>query len=429
MSMNLRGTRIFVLIAMTFILLELVACGGSSSSSTGIVHQVGYSYDPANYGDFKVPVWWQNDEPTVLPTAEGTCSFKTGGVAEAITASGSNIYITGFSTVCNEVEGEEYWSMVPAVWLNGTRTDLKHGAAQAEADSIAVANGNVYVGGGAGVTAPIPVLWTNGEEADLPIPSNADSGIVTKVVVSGSDVYAIGFVHDETTHFFTPGYWKNGVYTEISLGNSSYEVTRPTTIAVSGTDVLAGVNIYNGDPNLDKAALWKNGQILPLTDLNFDTAPWSGVDALLYDGTTSLAAGYITNGNVGFPAPVYWQGTSPTFLSVLDNNINGGSIGEAYDLVRDGTNLYISGYTSYHVDADTVVAVPCYWVNGQRHDRKAITSSSSYNSVAVPTTSPVGWTDYPAQLDFGNNQLISGSLSFTQTVANSAAANGIVVVH
>jgi hypothetical protein len=408
------------------VLLGLVACS-DSGSPTGIVHQAGYSYDPANSGNFPVPVWWQNDEPTVLPTLKGNCSFNTGGRAEAITASGSDIYIAGFSTVCND-DGNT-WAMVPAVWLNGTRTDLKHGAPQAEATSIAVANGNVYVGGGAGAGSPIPVLWTNGVEADLPMPSHADSGLVTKVVALGSDVYASGFVHGETTHAFTPGYWKNGVYTEIPLGNSSYEVTSPVSIAVSGTAVLTGVNIYTGNPNLQKAALWQSGPILPLTDLNFDTAPWSGVDAFLYDGTTSLAAGFITNGNLGFPAPVYWKGTSPTSLSVLDNNINGGSIGEAYGLVSDGINLYISGYTSQHADSNTVVAVPCYWVNGQRHDRKAIASSSSYDSVAVPTKSPVGWTGFPTELDFGNNQRISGSLLFTQTVANSGAAKGIVIVH
>jgi len=425
-----RIATVFALLAMIFASLAFISCGGSSPSPSGVVHQAGYSYDPAKFNQFSIPVWWQNDAPAVLPTAVGSCANKnTGGSATAIAASGSDIYIGGFSTVCNEVNGNEYWAMVPAFWLNGTRIDLQHGAPQAQVTSIAVANGNVYVGGGAGGGSPTPVLWVNGVENDLPLPSNADSGVLSKVVVSGSDVYAIGLVHDGTTHAFTPGYWKNGVYAAIPLGNSSYQATVPVAIAASATGVVAGINIVDGPPNEEKAALWLNGQILPLTDLNFNAAPYSGVDALLYDGTASLATGYITNGAMGFPAPVLWNGARPTFLSVLDNNINGGSIGEAYDIKRDGNDLYISGYTSTQVDPNTVVGVPCYWVNGVRHDRKGLTSSASFNSVAAPTTSPALWTGFPTPPVFGNNQRTSGSVPFTQTVANTGVATAIVVVH
>ena len=77
---------------------------------------------------------------------------------------------------------------IPALWLNGERTDLSilDPAAGGGADSVFVADDNIYVGGWVYTTTGVqsPAYWLNGQRADLSVLDPNTGGLVYSIFVN-----------------------------------------------------------------------------------------------------------------------------------------------------------------------------------------------------------------------------------------------------
>jgi len=112
--------------------------------------------------------YWLNGRLTVLPKSgkspRANANFETR--ANAITVSGSNVYIAGYDGWSGYYEDVGFVGSTDAVyWLNGRVTVLPKLGDSAVALAVAVSGSNVYV---AGIDGEDTVYWQNGRRIVLP---------------------------------------------------------------------------------------------------------------------------------------------------------------------------------------------------------------------------------------------------------------------
>jgi hypothetical protein len=142
--------------------------------------------------------------------------------------------------------------------------------------------------------------WQNGNFIEF-----ANSSLAQDIVVSGSDVYAVGMLESAGSIF--PLYWKNGVLTNLPGPNGG------TQIAVGDSGVYIcgnGTNEY-----------WSNGTEIGVPDAQF-----------IYSITTSGSDVYFSGHSGG--KPVYWKNS---IVFKLDNIASPGAIKVS------GTDVYVVG--------------------------------------------------------------------------------------
>lgn len=167
-------------------------------------------------------------------------------VANDLYVAGNDVYITGI-----EFNGT---NNVAKVWKNGTPTNLTDGTKEGVANAISVSGGNVYVAGSEfdGMNNVLK-LWKNGVAQNLT--SGVKSAEANALFVANSDVYVAG---EETG---AAKFWKNGVATIVASKNA-----RATGIYVSENIVYVVFEEYNATTKKWQGKLWKNGQIINITD-------------------------------------------------------------------------------------------------------------------------------------------------------------------
>jgi hypothetical protein len=181
------------------------------------------------------PALWKNGVWVELTTSSGEI--------KSVFASGNDIYVAG------RAQGVGYWK-------NGVWTELQGPLDTfATANSIAVSGNDVFVGGEYGIFVEdprskktTPCYWKNGEPIALKMPFDADRGEVTSLVMSSSDVYALGWSAGKGNQPFI-GYWKNGEWVSF-IG--------PELIGVYGMTV-SGNDVYACGNTMEKAGYFKNG--------------------------------------------------------------------------------------------------------------------------------------------------------------------------
>jgi uncharacterized protein YjdB len=167
----------------------------------------------------------------------------------------------------------------------------------ASANSVFVADGNVYVLGRIGYTIK---LWTNGTPEDLTdgiYNGSANSCAAYSVFVSGNDVYAL--FRDKSKNYL----WKNGVKEELS----NYSATLPC-LFVSGNDV------YMSGGSSSSPAVWKNGVREPLDTQGSNIT----ASSIFVYGNDVYVAGFVaTHGVVWKNGAIHmmWQREGTTGLS------------------------------------------------------------------------------------------------------------------
>jgi len=176
------------------------------------------------------------------------------GTATEIAISGNDVYVAG-----NLFEGGKN---VPKYWKNGIETDLVSNSQNAYTSGIAVSGSDVYICGNETVDdKTIAKYWKNGKEFVLTGASKEAQA--TDIFVSGSNVYVVGRNEDGTST-----YWINGI------PNLFSDKAYAKSIIVSNSDVyVAGTD--HGFVH-SKAAYWKNGKTVYLTDANHQ----AGADAV-----------------------------------------------------------------------------------------------------------------------------------------------------
>ncbi len=323
-----------------------IVCGCSKESSPPVIpptiYVAGYT---TLIGGNDIPDYWVDNTSTgsfAANTAQSDRTLST--LALDISANGNDIYIVG-SNYNNSTNLN-----VAVLWKNGIPTNLSSGnQPSAYATSVAVTNEHVYVGGATtslnGLTAQ-GILWTDGVMSVLNNPNTSAS--ISDVFVNGSDVYACGVEHSQssTTFLTFASYWKNQVRTVLSDTTKVFS-SRATSIMVSGTDVYVSGN-YTDPSGKTHAAYWKNGA---LTILETNSLGSYSLCIFVTGTDVYVGGGYFANNN---QQAVYWKnGVMTTLTNAYKAEI--GSIN-----VNSG-NVYASGSIQSTSSSNSIAVM---WKNG-----------------------------------------------------------------
>lgn len=245
------------------------------------VYVAGEEGDLFMYGNNKAK-YWKNGQEVLL-------TGPIGASANSIAIDGADVYVAGW-----QMKGSKTTAIY---WKNSQPVTLTDGLTDAEAASIVVVNGNVYV---AGHENGVAKYWKNNQPVSLT--NGSHQAYASSIAVSGNDVYVAGSESNGTAH--VAKYWKNGQ--AISLTNGTAVASSASSIAVVGTDVyVAG---WEGDflgrvgGSGSVAKYWKNGQVISLT--SGATYAYASSIAILgsdvyiagHEGSTILSPKYWENG-------------------------------------------------------------------------------------------------------------------------------------
>lgn len=244
--------------------------------------------------------------------------------------------------------------------------------------SIAVENGNIHI------VSSLGEYWKNNVLASV---SNIYEPVAFEdVVVSGSDVFIVGFGRDEES--YCAMYWKNGQPTKLPSGSRG----KATGIAIQNGDVYVSGTVVPMDTLKRVAKYWKNGVEMSLSDSTL----WTEATAIAVSGNDVHVVGYeyteygriakywkngiasnLSNAESSEPRgiailgnDVYvvgWEGTSSKGIAKLwkngvGMNLRGGR--DATGIMIVGTDIYISGIGPVGRISSTDGGIAKYWKNG-----------------------------------------------------------------
>ncbi|MHB1699575.1 MAG: hypothetical protein ACYCSN_05465 [Acidobacteriaceae bacterium] len=225
-------------------------------------------------------MYWKNGVGVVL--TDGTQD----AYAQAIAVVNGDIYVAG----------EE--GFAAKLWKNGVPTILATGVQPAYALGMFVDGSDVYVCGFVTRATPVPsgtyinsvaTYWKNGQAVSLA--DGLEGSQANSIVVANGDVWVAGYLcHSQTLNCGYATYWKNGVPTQLS----------PVTPAIATSIIQGSDGIYVGiETGPNSAGYWHNGSETVLA-----TNPGQvGVNQIVqYDGTI-----YAAGGQAGVAE--YWKGT------------------------------------------------------------------------------------------------------------------------
>ncbi|MDR1340399.1 MAG: BACON domain-containing protein [Prevotellaceae bacterium] len=204
---------------------------------------------------------------------------------------------------------------------NGEATKLPlYGSREVYPDGMCVKGTDVYIGGHAEYS---DTPWNRGMYWKNNVPHMMNSGRVSAddlasgskiAVADNDDVYLLGSIYTSRSQLLKRGYWKNGEFTDLFGGFSSI---RLNDICISGQDVYIVGTVNANDES--RAAYWKNGELLILTDSRSGaySIAVSGNDVYI-SGFDSGGSGYWKNGEF-----TRFSGTKgiAQSISVVDNDV------------------------------------------------------------------------------------------------------------
>lgn len=310
-----------LVVASVFVLI-ITGCSKSTPSSSPPSFTTGYDIYMAGTSGGKAVYWKNGVEVDLAPS----------GTAQAITVSGSDIYVGGYISDGQNIEA--------TYWKNGQQIQLE-GAGVSHVFGIALNGTDVYcVGdlfGPQGNGQDSVTYWVNGARMHY---SPNINGQATSIIFAGSEMYVGGQIWDLNGND-TAVVWKNGVQNwygtpggiyalgltptdTIIVGNFGNMPTYwthanflqlassgfGTSIAISGSDVYIGGDTLN-IAGSDQAVYWKNNIMVPLKS----QYGFSSVLGMAVAGTDIYAAGEV-NDNIKY-IPVFWK--NGTIYNLADN--------------------------------------------------------------------------------------------------------------
>lgn len=390
------------------------ACSGNPDPTPPLVGAAGWSWDPATSGTQPLPVlWWGSDEPAVLPLLDpGDCAPS--GSVQGLTAFLGLPVATGISVTC--VGGVP--SMRPVTWLDGAVSALEIPVGDTQGTGLAVATvarkskitiPDVFVGGATGTGFPVPAIWKNGVAvlwgADLMLPPDHDSGVITSLVATDKFLVAGAIAHvtgSSPPRYTGIGYLVDidftaatGDYLPLPQGYAAASFTGGVSLVVVGTTVFSAAAIsMDGSPG--KPVIWDDDLPIPYLGLDFETAPWAVPTGLSMVELVAYTSGYVLPTTASAPPqPAIWADAILALLPTADPSAPVGA-GEAVATYKD--QAYVAGESC---GADLVnrgrrLSVPALWTNGVRSDLGTLAAPGISPAVAEPL---FGWWRLPGTPD------------------------------
>ncbi|HIZ87489.1 MAG TPA: Ig-like domain-containing protein [Candidatus Coprenecus pullistercoris] len=221
---------------------------------------IGGEATAGDYGYLSATVW-KNGEAAYLTDTDQPID----AAVYSITEHNGDIYASGFYRVAR-TETTEFRRDAAMVWKNGEAFELTDGTNYAQARSIAVAdNGTVYAIGESsdenGIAAA--TLWSSAsgtweDKVTRSLSSGPNHAYAQSVCVADGDVYVAGYGYD-TEDYYVAMLWKNDEPVQlISDGAYSYAYS---VFAADGHVYVAGWEYKNYDgSNCAVATLWIDGE-------------------------------------------------------------------------------------------------------------------------------------------------------------------------
>ncbi len=309
------------IVALAFVVL-LTECSKSTPASAPPSFTTGYNFYMAGTSGGKAVYWKNGVEVDLAPS----------GIAQAITLSGSDVYVGGYIIDGQNIEA--------TYWKNGQQIQLES-AGISHVFGIALNGTDVYcVGdlfGPQGNGQDSVTYWVNGVRMHY---SPHSYGQATSIMFAGSEMYVGGQVWDLSGND-TAVVWKNGVQywygtpggiyalgltptDTVAVGNlgtlPTYWTNKNffqlasggygTSIAISGSDVYIGGDTLN-IAGTNQAVFWKNNIMVPLKN-QYQS---STVLGMAVAGTDVYAVGDVSNNSKYIP--VFWK--NGTIYNLADN--------------------------------------------------------------------------------------------------------------
>jgi len=178
--------------------------------------------------------YWKNGTPVVIGGNNSTIY--------SLSVNGGDVYTSGESFVSD--------SSYATYWKNGKALVLGPGSSS----SIFIANNNIYTAGYQDINgASYAACWQN--QTVINFDSTSGQDVASCVFVSGNDIYVAGYHRSDGNQVAT--YWKNGV--PVALDNTVNVNSWAQSICVVGNDVYVAGVIVDELLSSTVATVWKNG--------------------------------------------------------------------------------------------------------------------------------------------------------------------------
>ena len=335
------------IVSMILFASIIISCSSTSNSISNVpvdIYVTGRVYI-SRMG--AVAVYWKNGKMTVL--------HKDDSNVESIAISGKDVYAGGsimeLDPIQRDGNGEAEFIHTAGYWKNGKWTLLNrlNPRNSSEVEKIFVHGNDVYACGyikKIDFTIPSEYsyarvttvgYWKNGKWVGLSTSTETEgkyvweskpgAGIMNDLIVSGSDVYACGYVKRSGTEI--PVYWKNGVLVELPFLTGN-KFGSASSIFVSNNDVYV---FGKSDDESGKAKIcyWENGKIKTLPSSKVDYTLQvksffvSGKDIYIggYSGDySSYIAGYLKNGKwIALKSPDGFKRSKVNALTVFGKDV------------------------------------------------------------------------------------------------------------
>jgi hypothetical protein len=329
------------------------------------------------------------------------------------------IYVAGS---VRELSGS-FWT--PCVWKNGVAEKLNFPAEQhGHAVSVFVSGSSVYAAGYLMYPMKswgVPMYWKDGARVDLPVLPGDMGGVANGIRVVNGDIYVSGYRAADYYRYSTktllaiPCYWKNNVLTSLPVISEDVGGLAES-IFVSANDVYIAGSVLDGSGDFSVPCYWKNGQRI---DLGLPGTCRSAMAKSLFiegDDVYVSASGFLQS---WLSVPLVWTNGTWTELS----KINPAGYGWTSGLSVDGHDVHVCGGTWDEAKNPT----PCTWMNNERFDLPGGPDGYALDiQVFAGDAYVAGYTRSSGPCYWKNGALVK--LSYSE-IGNSGMAQAIFVVN
>jgi hypothetical protein len=335
--------------------------------------------------------YWKNGVRIGLSVPEGTTSSS----ADAITISDGSIYITGEYQL--GTYGNSDYKRLLCYWKDGVLTDLSlpEGYSFPTARAITVSQGSVYIAGDYSLgtpTQPYACYWKDGVRTDFEVGTNA-YGTNTIAIAEGS-VYVVIYMGD-TNKRTTASYWKDGTRIDLPVPEGATMLNAYGIAVSDGSIYVTGeyqLGTYGNSDFKELKCYWKDGV---RTDLPFPEEAIPGYNEAgaiaTLGGATYVAGSYATSARysdeLSLPVitPCYWKDGVRTDLPIPTGT--GGLYADVRAIAASANSVYITGFyrdlSKFDGTAASLIQKACYWKDGKRIDLPVIERASASDIAVV----------------------------------------------